>query len=152
MSVFPRKKSKTQSSLNFLQSGPRKFSKSHFLGLAPVRRVLRKEQKREDKSRLEAPPGFCRKFHSNRFALNEHDRNCNRPFGFAKVRRKSQRLQPHKLQLQTLSEAAVQLWFSVGLGPVVQDGHVVKGFVGSPLWKALVGLCKMLVARESWGN
>ena len=40
MSVFPRKKSKTQSSLNFLQSGPRKFSKSDFSGLAPIRRVL----------------------------------------------------------------------------------------------------------------
>ena len=40
MSAFPRKKSKTQSSLNFLQSGPRKFSKSDFSGLAPIRRAL----------------------------------------------------------------------------------------------------------------
>ena len=40
LSVFSRRKSKTQSSLNFLQSGPRKFSKSDFLGLAPIRRVL----------------------------------------------------------------------------------------------------------------
>ena len=40
MSVFPRRNSKTQSSLNFLQSGPRKFSKSDFSGLAPIRRVL----------------------------------------------------------------------------------------------------------------
>ena len=40
LSVFPRKKSKTQSSLNFLQSGPPKFSKSDFSGLAPIRRVL----------------------------------------------------------------------------------------------------------------
>ena len=30
LSVFPRKNSKTQSSLNFLQSGPRKFTKSDF--------------------------------------------------------------------------------------------------------------------------
>ena len=30
LSVFPRKKSKTQCSLNFLQSRPRKFSKSEF--------------------------------------------------------------------------------------------------------------------------
>ena len=37
---FPRKNSKTQSSLNLLQSGPRKFSKSDFSGLAPIRRVL----------------------------------------------------------------------------------------------------------------
>ena len=37
---FPRKNSKTQSSLNFLQSGPRKFSKSDFSGLAPIQRVL----------------------------------------------------------------------------------------------------------------
>ena len=40
LSVFPRKKSKTQSSLKFLQSGPQKFSKPDFLGLAPIRRVL----------------------------------------------------------------------------------------------------------------
>ena len=40
LSVFPRKNSKTQSSLNFLQSGPRKFTKSDFSGLAPIRRVL----------------------------------------------------------------------------------------------------------------
>ena len=40
MSVFPRKSSKTQSSLNFLQSGPRRFTKSDFSGLAPIRRVL----------------------------------------------------------------------------------------------------------------
>ena len=40
MSVFPRKNSKTESSLNFLQSGPRKFTKSDFSGLAPIRRVL----------------------------------------------------------------------------------------------------------------
>ena len=31
---------KTQSSLNFLQSGPRKFTRSDFSGLAPIRRVL----------------------------------------------------------------------------------------------------------------
>ena len=41
MSVFPRKKGKTQSSLNFLQSGPRTFSKSDSSGLAPIRRVLK---------------------------------------------------------------------------------------------------------------
>ena len=46
LSVFPRKKSKTQSSLTFLQSGPRKFSKSDFSGLAPIRRVLRFECQR----------------------------------------------------------------------------------------------------------
>ena len=40
LSIFPRKNSKTQSSLNFLQSGPRKFTKSDFSGLAPIRRVL----------------------------------------------------------------------------------------------------------------
>ena len=40
LSVFPRKGSKTQSSLNFLQSGPRKFCKSDFSGLAPIRRAL----------------------------------------------------------------------------------------------------------------
>ena len=34
LSVFHRKNSKTQSSLNFLQSGPRKFTKSDFSGLA----------------------------------------------------------------------------------------------------------------------
>ena len=33
--------SKTQSSLNFLQSGPRRFTKSDFSELAPIRRVLR---------------------------------------------------------------------------------------------------------------
>ena len=38
--IFPRKNSKTQSSLNFLQFGPRKFRKSDFSGLAPIRRVL----------------------------------------------------------------------------------------------------------------
>ena len=38
---FPEKNSKTQSSLNFLHSGPRKFTKSHFSGLAPIRWVLR---------------------------------------------------------------------------------------------------------------
>ena len=42
MSVFPRKYSKTQSSLNFLQSGPRRFTKSDFSGLAPIGRVLTK--------------------------------------------------------------------------------------------------------------
>ena len=36
---FPRKNSKTQSSLNFLQSGPRTFTKSDFSGLAPIRWV-----------------------------------------------------------------------------------------------------------------
>ena len=41
LSVFPRKNSKTQSSLNFLQSGPLKFTKSDFSGLAPIRRVLK---------------------------------------------------------------------------------------------------------------
>ena len=40
LSVFPRKNSKTESSLNFLQSGPRKFTKSDFSGLAPIRRAL----------------------------------------------------------------------------------------------------------------
>ena len=40
LSFFPRKNSKTQSSLNSLQSGPRKFTKSDFSGLAPIRRVL----------------------------------------------------------------------------------------------------------------
>ena len=40
LSVFPRKNSKTQSLLNLLQSGPRKFTKSDFSGLAPIRRVL----------------------------------------------------------------------------------------------------------------
>ena len=35
LSVFPRKMSKTQSSLNFLQSGPRKFTKSNFSGIGP---------------------------------------------------------------------------------------------------------------------
>ena len=39
---FPRQNSKTQSSLNFLLSGPRKFTKSDFSGLAPIRRVLKK--------------------------------------------------------------------------------------------------------------
>ena len=34
-SVFLRKKSKTQSSLNVLQSGPRKFGKSDFFGIGP---------------------------------------------------------------------------------------------------------------------
>ena len=37
---FARKTSKTQSSLNFLQSGPRRFTKSDFSGLAPIWRVL----------------------------------------------------------------------------------------------------------------
>ena len=41
MSVLPRKNSKTLSSLNFLQSGLRKFTKSDFSGLAPIRRALR---------------------------------------------------------------------------------------------------------------
>ena len=36
MSVFPRKNSKAQSSLNFLQSGPRKFTESGFSGLVPI--------------------------------------------------------------------------------------------------------------------
>ena len=40
MSVFPRKKQQTQSPLNYLQSRPRKFTKSDFSGLAPIRRVL----------------------------------------------------------------------------------------------------------------
>ena len=40
LSVFPRRKSKTQSSLNFLQSGTQNFTKSDFLGLAPIRRVM----------------------------------------------------------------------------------------------------------------
>ena len=38
---FPRKNSKTQSSPNFLQSGPRKVTKSGFSGLAPIRWVLK---------------------------------------------------------------------------------------------------------------
>ena len=37
---FSRKNSKTQSSLNLLQSGPRESSKSDFSGLAPIRRFL----------------------------------------------------------------------------------------------------------------
>ena len=37
--IFPRANSKTQSSLNSVQSGPRKFTKSDFSGLAPIRRV-----------------------------------------------------------------------------------------------------------------
>ena len=42
MSVLPREKTakKIQSSLNFCQPGPRKFSKSDFSGLAPIRRAL----------------------------------------------------------------------------------------------------------------
>ena len=40
LSVFPRKNSKTQGSLNFLQSGPRKFTKSDFSGLAPIQWAL----------------------------------------------------------------------------------------------------------------
>ena len=35
VSIFPRKNSKTQSSLNFLQSGPRQFTKSDFSGIGP---------------------------------------------------------------------------------------------------------------------
>ena len=38
--LLPRTNSKAQSSLNFLQSGPPKFTKSAFSGLAPIRRVL----------------------------------------------------------------------------------------------------------------
>ena len=34
--LFPSKARKTQSSLHFLQSGPRKFTKSDFSGLAPI--------------------------------------------------------------------------------------------------------------------
>ena len=42
---FPRKKSKTQSSLNFLRSGPRKFTKSDFwIGPDPVSSELRPPQ------------------------------------------------------------------------------------------------------------
>ena len=37
LSIFLRQNSKTQSSLNFLQSGPWTFTKSAFLGLAPIR-------------------------------------------------------------------------------------------------------------------
>ena len=42
LSLFPGKKknSKTQRSLNFLQSGPQKFTKSDFSQLAPIQRVL----------------------------------------------------------------------------------------------------------------
>ena len=40
LSIFPRRNRKTPSSLNFLQSGPWKFTKSDFSGLAPIRRVL----------------------------------------------------------------------------------------------------------------
>ena len=46
LSVLPRKNNaNTQSSLNFLQSGPRKFSKSDFSGLAPIWRVLKEKKK-----------------------------------------------------------------------------------------------------------
>ena len=38
--IFRRKNSKAQSSLDFLQSEPPKFTKSDFSGLAPIRRVL----------------------------------------------------------------------------------------------------------------
>ena len=41
LSAFLEKNSRTQSSLNFLQSGPRKFTKSDFSGLAPIQRVLK---------------------------------------------------------------------------------------------------------------
>ena len=37
LSIFPRKKKQNTESLNFLQSGPPKFSKSDFSGLAPIR-------------------------------------------------------------------------------------------------------------------
>ena len=37
---FSQEKQQPQGSLNFFQSGPRKFTKSDFLGLAPIRRVL----------------------------------------------------------------------------------------------------------------
>ena len=37
LSIFLRKSSKTRSSLNFLQSGPRKLTKPDLSGLAPVR-------------------------------------------------------------------------------------------------------------------
>ena len=37
LSILPRKNSKPQSSLNFLQCRPRKFTKSDFSGLAPIR-------------------------------------------------------------------------------------------------------------------
>ena len=33
--IFPKEKSKTQSSLNFLQSRPRKFTKTDFFGIGP---------------------------------------------------------------------------------------------------------------------
>ena len=39
--IFLRKNSKTQSSLNFLQSRPRKLTKSDVSGLAPIQRVLK---------------------------------------------------------------------------------------------------------------
>ena len=37
---FPGKQSKTRSSINFVQSGPPKFTKCDFSGLAPIRQVL----------------------------------------------------------------------------------------------------------------
>ena len=37
---FSQEKQQNTSSLNFLQSGPRKFTKSDFSGLAPIQRVL----------------------------------------------------------------------------------------------------------------
>ena len=36
LSIFLKKNSKRQSSLNFLQSGPQKFTKPEFSGLAPI--------------------------------------------------------------------------------------------------------------------
>ena len=57
LSVFPGKNSKTQSSLNYLQSGPRKFTKPDFSGLAPIRRVLSSENIESLGSRLSSRGG-----------------------------------------------------------------------------------------------
>ena len=56
-SSWEKKNSKTQSSLNFLQSGPRKFTKSDFSGLALIRRVwILLQQPKQKEKQSKAPP------------------------------------------------------------------------------------------------
>ena len=64
LSNFPRKNSKTQSSLNFLLSGPRKLTKSDFSGLAPIRRVLRGSLKEERAPQSVETPGHFSPYES----------------------------------------------------------------------------------------
>ena len=75
--VFPKKNGKTQSSLDFFQSGPRKFTKLISSGLAPIQRVLNHYEARKDYTNNSGTVLLCNRCVRNRKTNSQRVFVCN---------------------------------------------------------------------------